>query len=324
MKDTPREQVIAYLRDAHSIEEQALGPLRMAPSIAGDEQLAGLFRDHLAETERHERLVRERLEANQAGTSTTKDVVMAIGGKGFVLFARLQPDTPGKLVTHAYSYEHLERAAYALLAEVAGAAGDAETESAARRIEAEEQRMAERLERHITDSLDASIGDLSADQLEGKLTSSLADAHALETQSITLLGRAPKIVDDPTLAALFESHRLESERHRNLLEGRLQAHDANPSRLKDAALRLGGLNWTLFFQAQPDTPGKLTAFTYAVEHLEIAGYGHLRGVAERVGDAETMRVIDEIVAQERASAAALEAQFAHAASISLQGVQAPG
>src|SRR4051794_33318994 len=112
---------------------------------------------------------------------------MAIGGKGFVLFARLQPDTPGKLVTHAYSYEHLERAAYALLAEVADAAGDADTAVVARRIEAEEQRMADRLDQHIPDSLDASIGDLTADRVEDKLTSSLADAHALETQSITLL-----------------------------------------------------------------------------------------------------------------------------------------
>src|SRR5262245_264025 len=117
MKDTPNDQLIAYLRDAHSIEEQALAQLRSAPKIAGDEQIAGLFREHLAETEGHERLVHQRLEALGSGSSAAKDTVMAIGGKGFVLFARLQPDTPGKLVTHAYSYEHLERAAYALLAE---------------------------------------------------------------------------------------------------------------------------------------------------------------------------------------------------------------
>ena len=33
---------------------------------------------------------------------------MRVGGACFLLFARAQPDTPGKLVAHAYSYEHLE------------------------------------------------------------------------------------------------------------------------------------------------------------------------------------------------------------------------
>ena len=57
------EQLTKYLTDAHSIEEQTLQQLRGAPDAAGDPELARLFREHLAETERHERLIRERLEA---------------------------------------------------------------------------------------------------------------------------------------------------------------------------------------------------------------------------------------------------------------------
>jgi ferritin-like metal-binding protein YciE len=45
--------------DAHSIEEQALAQLRSAPDAAGDPELAGIYREHLAETEGHERSVRE-------------------------------------------------------------------------------------------------------------------------------------------------------------------------------------------------------------------------------------------------------------------------
>ena len=48
---------------------------------------------------------------------------MSVGGKGFMLFAKLQPDTPGKLLAHALSYEALEVASYALLARVAERAG---------------------------------------------------------------------------------------------------------------------------------------------------------------------------------------------------------
>ena len=75
-----------------------------------------------------------------------KDAVMAVGGKGMLLFARSQPDTDGKLATHAISYEHLELAAYELLSRVASRAGDEETASVARSIRDEEQAMADRLE----------------------------------------------------------------------------------------------------------------------------------------------------------------------------------
>src|SRR3954447_12025027 len=102
------EQLNKYLVDAHSIEEQAIAQMRTAPDIAGDEALAEAFRQHLGESERHERLVRERLDARGAEPSRFKKLVMAVGGKGFILFARSQPDTPGKLTAHAYSYEALE------------------------------------------------------------------------------------------------------------------------------------------------------------------------------------------------------------------------
>jgi ferritin-like metal-binding protein YciE len=54
-----------------------------------------------------------------------KDLVMGAGGKGFMLVARLQLDTPGKLLAHSISYEALELAAYELLLRVAEHAGEA-------------------------------------------------------------------------------------------------------------------------------------------------------------------------------------------------------
>jgi ferritin-like metal-binding protein YciE len=90
------EQLTKYLTDAHSIEVQALAQLRTAPAISGAPELAQAFRSHLEETEGHERLTHELLERRQAEPSKVRDVVMGVGGKGFLLFARLQPDTPGK------------------------------------------------------------------------------------------------------------------------------------------------------------------------------------------------------------------------------------
>jgi len=144
-----QEQLTKYLADAHAIEEQALAQLRTAPDLAGDPAIAASFREHLTETEGHERLTRELLEARGAKPSRLKDAVMWTGGKGFLLFARLQPDTPGKLLTHAISYEGLELASYSLLGEVANRAGEPDVEQAATRIAGEERAMIERLEEHF-------------------------------------------------------------------------------------------------------------------------------------------------------------------------------
>src|SRR5215207_1420247 len=150
------EQLDKYLADAHSIEEQALIQMRLAPRLAGRPPLSDVFRAHLAETERHERLVRERLEARGASPSRFKDLVMKAGGAGFALFAKSQPDTPGKLTAHAYSYEHLELASYELLLRVAERAGDQQTAEVARGIRDEERSMAQRLGELFDVAVDAS------------------------------------------------------------------------------------------------------------------------------------------------------------------------
>jgi ferritin-like metal-binding protein YciE len=73
----------------------------------------------------------------------------------------------------------------------------------------------------------------------------------------------------------------------------------------------------MFFQAQPDTPGKLATFAYAFEHLEIAGYEELKRVAERARDDETVRVADRILDEERTAANRIAAAFDRAAEASL-------
>ncbi len=322
MADTLDEQLIKYLTDAHSIEEQALPQMKAAPNIAKDEGIAQIFRDHHEETERQEQAVRERLEAHGASPSRLKDAVMKAGGAGFALFAKSQPDSTGKLVTHALSYEHLELASYELLTRVAERAGDTETAEVARRIREEERSMADRLEASFDAAVDASLGEKGADELEQELVKYLGDAHALEAQSIQLLQAGPKIAGEPATAKVYSDHLEESRSHARIIEGRLEAHGAEPSKLKDAALRLGALNWGGFFAAQPDTPGKLAAFAYAYEHLEIGGHELLRRVAQRAGDEKTVEVVDEILVQERSAAAMIASEFDRAleASLRAQGV----
>jgi ferritin-like metal-binding protein YciE len=105
------DQFVKYLTDVHSIEEQALVQMRAAPKLAGDPELTDVFTQHLQETKRQEERVRDLLAEQGGSPSKLKDVAGRAGGAGMLLFARSQPDTPGKLVAHAFSYEHLEIAA---------------------------------------------------------------------------------------------------------------------------------------------------------------------------------------------------------------------
>src|SRR5436190_14658349 len=242
---------------------------------------------------------------------------MAVGGKGFLLFARLQPDTPGKLHAHALSYEALELSSYELLRGIAERADEPEVAEAADRIAGEEATMMQRLESTFDRAVEASLREVGRDDLTEQLRKYLADAHAIEEQAIALLERGPKLAGSPTLARIYAEHLDETRDHAEAIEERLNALGGDPSTLKDAALRLGALNWGAFFQGHPDTPGKLAAFAHAFEYLEIGGYEQLRRVAERATDEGTAEVAERILAQEREAAKRIAGAFDEAANAAL-------
>jgi UDP-glucose 4-epimerase len=296
------EQIVKYLADVHSIELQALAQLRAAPKIAGDERLGQAFEQHLVETEDQERRVRERLEALGGEPSTLKDAAGASGGWGMVAFAATQPDTPGKLAMHAYSYEHMEFAAYELLKRLAERADDEETARMAADIAAQEGRMAERLEQSFDAAVDASLASVAADQLDSTLLAYLRDVHALEGQAVKLLEAGAERVDDEYLELAFRDHLAETERHLARVEGLLEERGAGPSLVKDTMLKAGGLGLSAFFGAQPDSTTKLAGFAFAFEHLEVAAYELLQRVAARTGDEGVVATAEEILADERRAA----------------------
>src|SRR3954447_23535285 len=160
------EQITKYLTDAHSIEEQALAQMERAPAMAGDPELAQIYAQHRTETREHEQDVRAELHRRGAEPSTVKDVAGKVGGWGMVLFARLNPDTPGKLAVHAYSYEHMELAAYELLKRMAQRAGDEHVRELAERLAAQERAMADRIAERWDRAVDAALKDKNAEDLD--------------------------------------------------------------------------------------------------------------------------------------------------------------
>jgi ferritin-like metal-binding protein YciE len=296
------EQINKYLTDVHSIEVQALAQLERAPALVPEGQLADAFREHLEETREQERLVREMLEARGADASTLKDIAGRVGGWAMIVFARLNPDTPGKLTAHAFSYEHMELAAYELLGRAAQRAGAPQVVQMADRIGAQEQAMAARLADCFDEAVEASLREKDADDIESELVSYLRDAHAIESQALQLLETGPSIAGLDALAHAFRDHLEETREQQRLVAERLRAHEAAPSRFQSTGMRIGGLNIGAFFAAQPDTPAKLAGFAFAFEHLEIASYELLRRVAERANDPDTAAVAERILAEERTAA----------------------
>ncbi len=311
------EQLVSYLTDVHAIEVQALAQMKRAPEIAGSPDLAQIYRGHCDETAEHERLVREALEARGAEPSTVKDLAGRAGGWGMVLFAKLNPDTPGKLAMHAYSYEHMELAAYELLARIARRLGDEDAAALAERIGAQERAMADRVAARWDGAVAASLAEKGADDLRDEVVKYLRDAHALEAQALQLLETGPKIAGLDALKQVFAAHLEETKDQQKRIDARLGELDSGPSRFQAGAMRLGAMNLGGFFKAQPDTPAKLAGFAYAFEALECGAYELLRRVADRAHDAETSALAASILLQEQAAAEKVAATWDAAAEAAL-------
>jgi ferritin-like metal-binding protein YciE len=316
------EQLTKYLTDVHSIEEQAIAQLERAPGNAGDPGLSEAFRLHLQETRGQERLVREQLERLGAKPSTVKDVAGKLGGWGMLVFARLNPDTPGKLAMHAYSYERMELAAYELLRRIADRVGDPQVSAMAATIAEQERAMADRIAARWDGAVAASLREKQADDLQEEIVKYLRDAHALESQALQLLETGPRIAGFDALAAVFRDHLEETREHQRLVDERLGELGARPSRFHAGAMRLGAMNLGGFFKAQPDAPAKLAGFAYAFEALECGAYELLLRTARRGGDARTAELAERILDEERVAAERVAGTWDAAAEVALreQGV----
>jgi ferritin-like metal-binding protein YciE len=322
MSRTPKEQLVHFLSDMYSMEQQALAQLVSAPKIAGDAMLAAEFAQHHTQTEQQADLVRQRLEAHGGSASAIKDAIMKLGGKGFLLFARVMPETPGRLVAHAYSYEAMEWAGYEMLRRFAQHAGDLETANAAEAIGAQERAMMERLEQGFDAAEAVSHRGMAAEQLKDHVEKHLGEVHAFESQAIQLLKKSDGMAGNAALQGAYRQCLERTEEHAGRVEQRLSTLSSNPSMVKDAALRMGGLNWSLFFQAQSDTPAKLAAFVYAVLHLEIGGYALLQRTARRAGDAETHELCQIVLEEKQGLADVLSGTFDAAVQATLDELQA--
>jgi UDP-glucose 4-epimerase len=303
-KQPPVEgKLLRHLVDAHSISKQALVQMGRAPAIGTDERLAEIFEAHRDRAEEQERRLRERLEAHGG---VPEGPANGAGGIGLAVFAASQPDTPGKLIAHAFSYAQIETAAYAQLQRTAEAAGDGATAATARQIGEEARRMADRLEGSFDLAVDASPNGAGEENLSAQLDRCLADLQVVEKQGLQLLEMALKVAEEEDLKRFLATRLRESEEHAEMLRERLEVRGVESTQGKDAPLRIGGMQVGAFLAAQPDTTARLIALVSAYQHLEIAAYELLARLARRAGDRKVTGVAERILAEERVAVADLD------------------
>ena len=152
-----REKLVDYIEDAHAMEQSVSRSLDSMISTTNDPEIRSMLEHHKEETTRHEQLLRERLDALGAGTSTRKETQTVAGAllKGIGDVART--DKPGKNARDAYVTEHMEVAAYQLLERLAVRAGDQETAEVARRNCADDEAMAQKIDANWDKFLDLTL-----------------------------------------------------------------------------------------------------------------------------------------------------------------------
>ena len=169
MADTVQEELISYLKDAHALEQMSLQMTQAAAKATDDPQLRQLFEHHHEETQDHERLIRERIEAHGERTSKVKDLGARVAAMGKGAGAMTGSGTAGRLARDGYVQEHTEIAAYELLSRVAERAGDTATVQVGRRILENERETAEKIAGtwdHVTELSLRESGALPGDPAE--------------------------------------------------------------------------------------------------------------------------------------------------------------
>lgn len=151
------QRLIRSIQDAHAVEQTVKRLLDSQISATDDPEIRRILVHHRQETERHERLLRERLEAHGADVSRVRDYA-AIGGamlKG--LTDRVRSDKPVSNARDAFVTEQFEIASYELLERIAKRCGDDATAEVARRNREDEQAMARKISKHWDRFVDQTV-----------------------------------------------------------------------------------------------------------------------------------------------------------------------
>jgi ferritin-like metal-binding protein YciE len=158
---------------------------------------------------------------------------------------------------------------------------------------------------------------MASQELKEQLVKHIDEALAMEQNVLRMLDGMIETTEDPEIKDVLREHKLETERHADRLEERLQAHGESPSAVREAGGILGALMKSVVDMARTEKAGRNARDGYTTEHMEIAAYQLLERIAERAGDEETAEVARENRADEERMAKKIDAEWDRFAELSL-------
>lgn len=150
MANTPRENFIHWLRDAHAMEAGTLDDLQhLARRIEHYPQLKARIEQHIQESRGQEQRLKELLASMNESTSAVKETVTKIAGNLQAAIGSLFSDEMLKNAIAAYAFEHFEIGNYRALIATAEQAGETRAVAVLQQNLREEEEMARWLEQHL-------------------------------------------------------------------------------------------------------------------------------------------------------------------------------
>lgn len=139
------------------------------------------------------------------------------------------------------------------------------------------------------------------------LISWLKDAHAMESNLITMLDKQVKHLEGHSeLKRRVEEHAQESRRHADRVKECLERLGSDTSALKEGMAKISGMLGPSAAAMASDEVVKICLANYAAEHFEIASYMALRTAAEDCGEHQIAEMAEEILRDEEAMAQFLD------------------
>jgi ferritin-like metal-binding protein YciE len=161
-------------------------------------------------------------------------------------------------------------------------------------------------------------GLMASEQLKEQLVKHVDEAYAMEQNVLRMLDSMIESTEDPEIKNELREHKLETERHAERMQQRLEANGASPSMVKEAGGILGALMKSVVDMTRGEKAGRNARDGYSTEHLEIASYQLLERIAQKAGDEETAEAARLNRQDEEKMAKQLEAHWDKFADLSLK------
>ena len=169
--------------------------------------------------------------------------------------------------------------------------------------------------------------DVPRDALHEFLIDGLKNAHAMESQAITLTTmQAERLKNYPELQQRIAEHVEETKGQRERLETLLGSLDVGPNVLKDFVLKASGNAAAIIHSFMDDEVLKNSFASFAFENFEIAAYTSLIAAGEAYENARIVDICKQNLHEEEAMAEWLKSHLQDTTleyiSLTMEGKQA--